>query len=119
MKMLDIIKEHINELLGKNTYKLYHGTNEKFGHFSLRRSTQGIIWFTDSIDSIKNGDHGGNGSKYIMTRYVTINNPAGWDEYEKYTLGQLESLGYDGVILPQDDKTDYFVFSTKSIRSKP
>jgi hypothetical protein len=51
-----------------------------------------------------------------MTRYITINNPAGWVEYEKYGLGQLESMGYDGVILPQGDKNDFFVFSNKSIR---
>jgi hypothetical protein len=53
-----------------------------------------------------------------MTRYITINNPAGWEEYEKYELGQLRDRGYDGVILPQGDMTDYFVFSNKSISAK-
>jgi hypothetical protein len=34
-------------------------------------------------------------------------------EYEKYTLGQLEDLGYDGAILPDDEyKYDGFVFNT-------
>lgn len=102
--------------LNENTYKVYHGTNNQFDKFDFNRATQGIVWFTDSIDSIKKGEHGGQGSKYIMTRYITINNPAGWEEYEKYGLQQLEDMGYDGVILPQGDKTDYFVFSNKSIR---
>lgn len=105
--------------LNEQVYKVYHGTNQEFTKFNLKLSVQGIVWFTDSIDSIKNGEHGGNGSKYIMTRYITINKPAGWDEYEKYGLGQLENMGYDGVILPQGDKTDYFVFSTRNIRVKP
>lgn len=37
---------------------------------------------------------------------------AGWNEYEKYGLGQLRDMGYDGAKL--DD--DYFVFSPKQIR---
>ena len=103
-------------VLNEETYKVYHGTNQEFDRFDLNRATQGIIWFTDNIDSIKSGEHGGQGNKYIMTRYITINNPAGWDEYEKYGLQQLEDMGYDGVILPQGDKNDYFVFSNKSIK---
>lgn len=104
--------------LQEERYKVYHGTNEKFGKFNFNKSAQGIIWFTDSIDSIQKGEHGGQGNKYIMTRYITINNPAGWDEYEKYGLQQLQDMGYDGVILPQGDKTDYFVFSNKNISAK-
>ena len=46
-----------------------------------------------------------------------MKNPAGWEEYEKYTLGQLENLGYDGVILPDSkDKYDGFVFNVNQIR---
>lgn len=99
-------------------YTVYHGTNNQFDKFDLDRATQGIVWFTDSIDSIKNQTHGGMGSKYIMKRTITLNNPAGWDEYEKYSLGELKDLKYDGVILPSpsEGKTDYIVFSTKQIR---
>jgi hypothetical protein len=119
MNIKKIIAEEVQSLMGGNTYKVYHGTNQKFSRFNPKLTAQGIIWFTDSIDSIKNGEHGGAGSQIIMTRYITINNPAGWDEYEKYGLGQLKDRGYDGVILPQGNKTDYFVFDTKSISAKP
>ena len=104
------------EMLNEKVYKVYHGTNQQFDRFDFNKATQGIVWFTDSIDSIKNQEHGGMGNKYIMTRYITINNPAGWDEYEKLGLGQLQDRGYDGIILPQGDKTDYFVFSNKNIK---
>ena len=112
MKLL----ETYNNLENSHTYKVYHGTNNEFDRFDFNRATQGIVWFTDSIDSIKNQEHGGAGYKHIMTRYITIHKPVGWDEYEKYGLGQLRQMGYDGVILPQGDKTDFFVFSNKSIR---
>jgi hypothetical protein len=105
-------------ILNENTYKVYHGTNQKFKNFNFKNSTQGIVWFTDDIDSIKNQEHGGQGNKIIMTRFITINNPAGWEEYEKYGLQQLHDMGYDGVILPQNNKTDYFVFNSKNISAK-
>lgn len=111
-------KTLINNLINENVYKVYHGTNNEFRNFDFKNSTQGIVWFTDNIDSIKNQEHGGQGNQFIMTRYITINNPAGWDEYEKYGLQQLEDMGYDGVILPQENKTDFFVFSNKNIRAK-
>ena len=113
-----VLSENDNIALSENVYKVYHGTNNKFSKFNFKNATQGIIWFTDSIDSIKQGEHGGAGNNIIMTRYITINKPAGWAEYEKYGLQQLQNMGYDGVILPQDNKTDYFVFSPKSISAK-
>lgn len=102
--------------LKEQEYIVYHGTNNEFDKFDLNKATQGIIWFTDSIDSIKNQTHGGLGSKYIMKRKIILNNPAGWPEYEKYGLGQMRQLGYDGVILPDGDKTDFIVFNPKSIK---
>lgn len=115
------IFESVNDVsikgtLTENEYIVYHGTNNEFTKFNLDKSTQGIIWFTDSIESIQKGEHGGQGSKYIMKRKITINNPAGWDEYEKYGIGQLKGLGYDGVILSHGDYNDYIVFSPKQIR---
>jgi hypothetical protein len=115
-ELLKLVNESVIPTLNEKVYKVYHGTNNEFEKFDFKRASQGIVWFTDSIDSIKNQTHGGAGNKFIMTRYITINNPAGWEEYEKYGLQQLEDMGYDGVILPQGDKTDYFVFSNKNIR---
>jgi len=112
-----IINESSENQLTDGEYIVYHGTNNKFSRFSLDKAIQGIIWFTDSIESIKKGEHGGQGSKYIMKRKITINNPAGWDEYNKYGIGQLKGLGYDGVILPHGDYNDYIVFSPKQIRA--
>lgn len=56
------------------------------------------------------------GTKYIMKRKIKLNNPAGWDEYDKYSVGELINMGYDGVILPDDGRTDYLVFNPESIK---
>jgi len=119
MDIRNIVADEAQSFLNENTYKVYHGTNKKFSKFNTKLATQGIIWFTDNIDSIKSGEHGGMGNQIIMTRFITINKPAGWEEYEKYTLGQLRGMGYDGVILPDGDVTNYFVFSNNSISAKP
>ena len=120
MNIKQLINEEIQSYMNEETYKVYHGTNQQFDRFDMNRATQGIIWFTDSIESIKNQDHGGLGNKYIMTRYITINNPAGWDLYDKYSLGEIYNMGYDGIILPDGPNVNnYIVFSTKNIRKTP
>ena len=96
---------------------MYHGTNNKFNKFDLDKSIDGI-WFTDNIESIRSHTTGGVGNKYIIKAIITLNNPAGWEEYEKYSVGELINMKYDGVVLPEDDKTDYLVFDTKSIEIK-
>jgi hypothetical protein len=97
---------------------VYHGTNKIFRRFSMKAATMGgIIWFTTNKESIEKGEVGASGHGVIKNIYISMKNPANWDEYEKYTLGQLEDLGYDGVIL-SDGKGNYdgFVFHSNQIR---
>jgi ADP-Ribosyltransferase in polyvalent proteins len=96
--------------------KVYHGTNQQFDTFDLDKSYDGGVWFTDNIESIKNNTTGAGHNKYIMIKYLNIKNPAGWDEYDRYSLDQLINMGYDCVILPEDDKIDYLVFDLSCIK---
>lgn len=97
---------------------VYHGTSKKFSKFSLKKTPQPIIWFTTNKDAITSGDVGAAGSGHIMELYISLQNPAGWPEYEKYGLGQLKGLGYDGAILPSPDGNyDGFVFEPSQIKS--
>lgn len=101
----------------KGKLTVFHGTRAPFKTFNIKNSTQGIIWFTSNKDKIINGDAGANGKGYIITANVTINNPAGWDEYDKYSLGELKRDNYDGAILPDGNGGfDCFVFSNKQIK---
>lgn len=113
MKLFEIYNKLLETV---SSLKVYHGTDNKFEKFDLSKSTDGGIWFTDNLESIKNHTTGGTGNKYIMTKYITLNKPAGWDEYDKYSIDELINMGYDGVILPDDEKTDYLVFHLKSIK---
>lgn len=113
MKLCDLYKQHISE----RTYRAYHGSNTKFRAFNLKKTAQGIAWFSNSIENIRSGDAGAQGRNYIMAFDITIQKPAGWDEYEKYGLGQLRDMGYDGVILPHEgDVVYYIVFDKKNIK---
>ena len=124
-KMIDYISENLNKnpdtqwFSGSkvvddagNPLVVYHGTNKDFSRFNLKNAAQPIIWFSSDKDKIERGESGAAGRSRIISAYLSIKKMAGWEEYEKYGLGQLRDMGYDGAKL--DD--DYFVFSPKQIK---
>jgi len=101
-----------------NPLVVHHGTSEKFSKFNLNKTTQGIIWFTSNKNSVEAGEVGAQGRGHIMDLYVRMKNPAGWDEYDKYSLYELQSMGYDGAILPDSDGSiTGFVFNPGQLKS--
>ena len=109
----------LKDLLSENVAKpltVYHGTGKSFRRFNLDKTTQGIIWFTSNKNNILSGDVGAESSGYVLTCEVTIHKPAGWAEYDKYALYELESMGYDGAILTESDGFDCFVFDPKQVK---
>ena len=97
---------------------VHHGTGSKFKKFNPKKATMGgIFWFTSNKGAIEAGNIGAQGKGHIMDLYVSLQNPAGWNEYSKYGLGQLHSMGYDGAILPSGDGYDGFVFDPNQLKS--
>jgi len=95
----------------------YHQTQAKFTKFDIKRSYTYSFWFTSSKDKIDSGETGA-GTKpgvpiITMAVYLSIQNMAGWDEYEKYGVGQLIEMGFDGIKL----NDDYVVFEPNQIKS--
>lgn len=85
--------------------------------FNFKNSIQNIVWFTNNKTGIAENSNGATGSGSVLKLEININKAANWDLYEKYSLDELENLGYDGVILKEDDGTfDGFVFSPKQIK---
>lgn len=80
--------------------------------FSFKNAPHKIIWFTMNKENIDNNTTGAGYSGEVLKMYVSMKNPAGWAEYEKYALGQLIQMGYDGVILDDDG----FVFNKDQVR---
>jgi hypothetical protein len=76
--------------------------------FNFNNAVQRIIWFTfdnnnQNTGSTYNGD--------VIELYVSMKNPANWQEYKKYGLSELEHLGYDGALLDENG----FVFNPNQL----
>ncbi len=82
---------------------VYHGTASNFRAFNMKKQIMGTIWFTSDKSEIEAGNVGAAGSGKILELYASIQNPAGWDEYDKLGIWELKGRGYDGVILPNRD----------------
>ncbi len=97
---------------------VYHGTGKNFRRFSMKKAAvAGITWFTTDKEKIEKGEVGAASKGFIKKMYISLKNPAGWDEYQKYGLGELYEMGFDGAILPNDEGNyDGFVFHTDQIR---
>jgi len=101
---------------GKQKLIVYHGTGSRFRKFNLKKSAQGIIWFTSSKENIINGDLGAAGKGFIITAEVTFTKAAGWREYTDLGFWEFERNGFDGAILPNDHGFDCFVMSPTQIK---
>jgi hypothetical protein len=95
-----------------NPLKVYHGTRANFDEFDLDKCAMGVIWFSSDESKILSGESGACGTSFIKEAYLSIKNPAGWDAYDKYGIGELKSQGYDGIFL--DD--NYVVFDPSQIK---
>lgn len=91
----------------------YHGTSKPFSTFNHKYSSQGVFWFTSNKEKIMSGESGAASRDSVIPVFLSAKNLAGWDEYEKLGLGQIEGLGFDGIKL--DD--DYIVFEPNQIKS--
>lgn len=101
-----------------NPLIVYHGTKANFKKFNMKKQIQGIIWFTSNKAKIEAGEVGAQGSGKILDMYASIQNPAGWDIYDKRGLYEFKGLGYDGAILPDGDGGfDGFVFKSEQLKS--
>lgn len=97
---------------------VYHGTAANFRKFNLKKMTQGIIWFTSNKAKIEAGEVGAQGNGKIMEMFASIQNPAGWAEYDKLGLYEFKGRGFDGAILPDGNGGfDGFVFKSEQLKS--
>jgi GNAT superfamily N-acetyltransferase len=91
---------------------VYHGTKKKFDKFDHKFTSQGVFWFSSDKEKILKGESGAQSSNEIISAYINIKKMAGWNEYEKLSLYEIENLGFDGIKL--DD--NYIVFEPEQIQ---
>ena len=94
------------KLIKISSNSLWHISNQKFSKFDKNVTAQGIFWFAKNKSDLIEDGHGANINSrnpvYLYEVATTAKNPAGWDEYDKYGLGQLKDMGYDSVDLDDD-----------------
>ena len=90
----------------------YHGSNVPIRKFSTEYGAQGVIWFTQDRNKIISGESGALSSNYIMKVQLDVDKVAGWPEYDKLFLKQIEDQGYDSIKL--DD--NWVIFDPKRIK---
>lgn len=90
----------------------YHGSPVPIRKFDRNFSAQGVFWFSEDEDKILRGDSGASRVKYMITVELNIKKAAGWKEYEKLGLGQIDQEGYNSIKL--DD--DWVMFDNKDIK---
>lgn len=96
-------------------YIVYHGTGVNFRKFNLKKTTQGLFWFTDNKESILAKEVGAQTNGFIYKCEIEINKPCGWAEYDKLVQGQIAKL-YDGIILPDGEFNTYVVWDPSKIK---
>lgn len=99
-----------------NLKVFYHKTGSNFNIIDFNKNAQGVFWFTDNKQALENGEISANGVRpgqqaEIKEFYVKMENPAGWEEYDKYTIEQLKEKGYDSVAFEDDGTIIGFVFN--------
>ena len=97
---------------------VYHGTEKPFTKVNMKKGAQGVFWVSSDRAAVENGEVGAAGSGAIMELYARVENPAGWKEYEQFSLDELRGRGYDGVILPDPDGSFVaIVFDPNQVKS--
>jgi hypothetical protein len=86
----------------EKTVIAYHGSNVPIENFSRDLGAQGVMWFSEDKDKVLQGESGACSSKYIMKVELTTDKTAGWDEYDKLYLKQIEDEGFDSIKLDEN-----------------
>lgn len=112
MKILELYIKNI--ILESESKKIiaYHGGSHPITKFNRKFSAMGVFWFSENKEKILNFESGAASVNYLMTAELTVTKTAGWTEYDKYFLQQLESWGYDSIHLYED----WVIFNPKNIR---
>jgi hypothetical protein len=109
------LDREIAEILVKSPSRVitaYHGSDVPIRRFDPSYSAQGVFWFSEDKDKILRGESGAVSTKYLVKALLHVNKTAGWDEYDRYSLDELENLGYDSIHL--DD--DWVIFDPNRIK---
>ena len=85
--------------------KVFHQTGEQFDEFDLSKGADGTAWFTSdkkNFSDPSSSASAASGKSKILERDVDLKKVAGYEELDKYSIGELRQQGYDGAVLDGD-----------------
>jgi hypothetical protein len=89
----------------------YHGSNVPIRQFDREKSAMGMFWFSDDKGAVERGEKA-NRTDWLMTVRLDVGSKvAGWDEYNKLGLYELERQ-FDSVHLDGD----WIIFDPSKIK---
>lgn len=99
------------------TVEAWHVTNSEFDSFDPDKAAMGgVFWFTESKAKIDSDETGAGlypgKQKRVLHVYLDTRKSAGWDEYEKFGLGEIERRGFKSIKL----EDDWIVFDPNQIK---
>jgi len=95
----------------------FHQTSENFDDFDFSKSADGTTWFTTdkaNFSDPSSSASAASGKGRVIERNIDLKKAAGFDEMDRFTIDELQSMGFDGAVLDGDVQ----IFS-KSAISKP
>jgi hypothetical protein len=110
------IESLFDDFGGPYKAKVYHQTDKDFDDFDFDKTSDGTVWFTDNPSNFSDPSSSSSaaaGKGRIIERDVELNKVAGYDELDKYSVGELIDQGYDGAVLDGDIQ----VFNPSAIKS--
>lgn len=81
--------------------RVYHGAPRPFEEFRLDQVQMGF-WFSSDPARVARGESGAASARWLARCELDLRRVAGWEEYERLALDQIEAEGYDGVRLDGD-----------------
>lgn len=89
----------------------YHGSNVPIRRFDRSKAAMGVFWFSEDKGAVERGEKA-NRTDWLMTARLDVGDKiAGWEEYDKLGLYELERQ-FDSVKL--DD--DWIIFDPSKIK---
>lgn len=114
----DMFREPIAPVEPSKSFKgkVFHQTDSDFSEFDFDQGADGTIWFTDKLSNFNDpssSSGAASGGSRVIESDVVLNKVAGFDDLDKFSVGELIQQGFDGAVLDGDIQ----VFDPGAIKS--
>jgi len=109
-------KTHADKAFNEAEIAIHKGNTKIGKNIDLSKSADGTFWLAspkaDWDNIVRTGDTVDNA--YEISSKAKL---ATWDDIDRYSTGELEAMGYDGVRMPDsDDNITYQIWNTKILK---